>query len=84
MKAWIDLSERMKHLKGEVIVAIVGKYTRLEDSYTSVTKALHHAGIKAGFKVQIKFIEASNLEETMLNDDPVSYHNAWHSLCLCE
>ncbi|CAH0552682.1 unnamed protein product [Brassicogethes aeneus] len=84
MKPWIDLSERMNHLKGEVVIAIVGKYTRLEDSYTSVTKALHHAGIKAGFKVIIKFIEASNLENTMLQDDPVAYHDAWHTLCLCD
>lgn len=84
MKPWIELGERMKHLKYEVTVAIVGKYTRLEDSYTSITKALNHAGNKIGYKVNIKFIEASNLEQTVLADDPASYHNAWHNLCVCE
>lgn len=84
MTQWIELGERIRHLKYEVIIAIVGKYTRLEDSYTSITKALHHAGNKIGYKVNIKFIEASNLEKTMLTDDPASYHTAWRELCLCD
>lgn len=84
MKPWIDLGEKMRHLKYEVNVAIVGKYTRLEDSYTSITKALHHAGNKIGYKVTIKFIEASNLETTMLSENPASYHDAWHNLCVCD
>ncbi|XP_030756732.1 CTP synthase [Sitophilus oryzae] len=84
MTKWIELGERIRHLKYEVVVAIVGKYTRLEDSYTSITKALHHAGNKLGYRVNIKFIEASNLEKTMLQDDPASYHNAWRELCLCD
>lgn len=84
MKPWIELRDRINHLKYEVNVAIVGKYTRLEDSYTSITKALSHAGNKLGFKVNINFIEASNLESTMREDDPASYHNAWRSLCVCE
>ncbi|CAH1956093.1 unnamed protein product [Acanthoscelides obtectus] len=84
MKSWIELGERMKHLKYEVTVGIVGKYTRLEDSYTSIKKALNHAGNEIGCRVNIKFIEASNLEATMLLDDPVAYHSAWHNLCVCD
>ncbi|KAF7271914.1 CTP synthase [Rhynchophorus ferrugineus] len=83
MMQWIELGDKIRHLKYEIVVAIVGKYTRLEDSYTSVTKALHHAGNKIGYKVNITFIEASNLEKSMLADDPASYHNAWRELCLC-
>ncbi|KAJ8963619.1 hypothetical protein NQ314_005519 [Rhamnusium bicolor] len=66
------------------MVAIVGKYTRLEDSYISIRKALHHAGNKIDYKVNIKFLEASNLESTMLSDNPASYHDAWHNLCVCD
>ncbi|KAL1491250.1 hypothetical protein ABEB36_011871 [Hypothenemus hampei] len=84
MSQWIELGEHIRHLKYEVNVAIVGKYTRLEDSYTSITKALHHAGNRIGYKVNIKFVEASNLEQTMLTDDPASYHTAWRDLCLCD
>ncbi|XP_050293035.1 CTP synthase [Anthonomus grandis grandis] len=84
MTDWIGLGDRIRHLKYDVTVAIVGKYTRLEDSYTSITKALHHAGNKIGYKVNIKFIEASNLENTMLTDDPASYHTSWRELCLSD
>jgi hypothetical protein len=37
-----------------VNIALVGKYTKLEDSYTSVSKALQHAAITAGYKLNIK------------------------------
>lgn len=84
MKPWMDLNERMRHLEEELTVAIVGKYTRLEDSYTSIKKSLDHAATKLGCKVQIKFIEASNLEKSMLSDDPAAYHEAWHDLCICD
>ncbi|XP_056634338.1 CTP synthase 1 [Diorhabda sublineata] len=84
MKPWIELGDRMSNLKHEITIGIVGKYTRLEDSYTSITKALRHAGNKVGFKINLKFIEASTLETSMLTDDPASYHNAWHNLCVCD
>ncbi|CAH1113403.1 unnamed protein product [Psylliodes chrysocephalus] len=84
MRPWIDLGDRMTNLKSEITIGIVGKYTRLEDSYTSITKALKHAGNKVGYHVNLMFIEASNLEAVMLRDDPVAYHNAWHNLCICD
>lgn len=84
MRQWMELTHRIQHLKYEVTIGLVGKYTRLEDSYTSITKALQHAANKIGYKVNINFIEASNLEETMLEDDPASYHSAWLQLCRCE
>lgn len=84
MKKWRNLVERINHLKYEVHVALVGKYTQLEDSYTSLTKSLHHAGNQLGYKVIIDFIEASNLEKEQMQEDPVLYHNAWHQLCKAE
>ncbi|XP_017777925.1 PREDICTED: CTP synthase-like isoform X1 [Nicrophorus vespilloides] len=84
MKQWIDLSEKIENLRNEVEIAIVGKYTRLEDSYTSVTKAVQHAANAAGFSVKIKFIEASNLENEMKQECPASYHEAWHDLVKTE
>lgn len=81
MKQWVDLSSRIENLRHAVNIALVGKYTRLEDSYTSVTKALQHAANAIGFNVNIKFIEASNLEKTMQIDEPAAYHEAWSELC---
>lgn len=43
-------------VKKTVRIGIVGKYTALEDSYSSVVEALHHAGMKLGIHVDISFI----------------------------
>lgn len=84
MKHWCDLADRIDNLRNEVCISLVGKYTRLQDSYTSVTKALQHAANTLGYKVNIMYIEASNLEKEMLLEDPVSYHEAWKELCKSE
>lgn len=84
MSKWKDLADRVEHLRKEVSIALVGKYTKLEDSYASVTKALQHAAITCGYKLTIKYIEAANLEKTMKAEDPVVYHEAWQQLCKSE
>ena len=38
----------------EVSIALVGKYTKLEDSYASVVKALKHASIACGYRLDLK------------------------------
>jgi CTP synthase len=62
----------------------VGKYTKLEDAYASVSKSLQHASIPVGYKVNTKFIDASNLEREMKKENPVLYHEAWQILCMSE
>lgn len=81
MQKWKDLADRVDHLRRDVNICLVGKYTKLEDSYASVTKALQHAAISAGHNLKLKYIEAADLErETKLNN-PVVYHEAWQQLC---
>lgn len=76
-----DLARRVDNLTREVNIALVGKYTRLEDSYASVSKSLQHASIQAGYKLNLKFIDSANLERKMKNENPVPYHEAWQTLC---
>lgn len=57
-------------------IALVGKYTDLTDAYTSVTKALNHASLSVGRKVEIDWIEASDLE----NESDAKYEVAWSTL----
>lgn len=84
LRRWRDLARRVDCLTREVVIALVGKYTRLEDSYASVAKSLQHASIQAGYKLNLKFIDAGNLERTMKSENPVGYHEAWQSLCMSE
>jgi CTP synthase len=62
MSAWETLVDRVKNPKGEVNVAIVGKYVSFEDSYKSLNEALTHGGIANQVKVNRKWVEAEELE----------------------
>ncbi|XP_076297812.1 CTP synthase-like isoform X1 [Lasioglossum baleicum] len=81
MRKWRELADRIDHLRKEVNIALVGKYTKLEDSYTSVKKALQHACIEVDYKLNLTYIEADNLEQSKKLSDPVLYHEAWQQLC---
>ncbi|RMF90797.1 MAG: CTP synthase (glutamine hydrolyzing) [Methanobacteriota archaeon] len=65
LKEWRRFVKRIKSLKGEVKIAVVGKYTDLKDSYISIAEALKHAGYALNHAVQIKWVESIDLE-----DDP--------------
>ena len=58
LDAWKKLVENLKNPKGEVKVAIAGKYTKLSDAYISVVESLKHAGYADGVKVDIKWINS--------------------------
>ena len=59
---WRRMVERYKHPAGQVTVAIVGKYVKLQDAYLSVKEALMHAGIANNVEVAIEWIPAESLE----------------------
>lgn len=46
----------------EVTIAMVGKYMELIDAYKSLNEALHHAGIGAHTKVNIRYIDSETIE----------------------
>uniref|UniRef100_A0A2M4A200 CTP synthase n=1 Tax=Anopheles triannulatus TaxID=58253 RepID=A0A2M4A200_9DIPT len=80
MQSWRDLAERVENVYKKVNIALVGKYTRLEDAYASVSKALMHASIAVGYKLELKFIDACNLERDVKRQNPHLYYDAWHTL----
>ena len=62
---WAKMVERRRALSAgnkNIIVAIVGKYAELEDSYLSIKEAIKHAATEIGCKVELKWIEAEDLE----------------------
>jgi CTP synthase len=60
---WRKFVEKERKLKETVKIAIVGKYTHLEDAYLSIKEALHHAGLNNNRLVDIKWIESEELYE---------------------
>ena len=68
----------------KVNIALVGKYTNLHDSYLSVIKSLEHSAMAVGRKLNLLWVDASNLERAMLDAHPEAYHKAWHELCTAD
>ncbi|GLQ34609.1 CTP synthase [Amylibacter marinus] len=58
LSVWEDVSDRMHNPDGEVKVAVVGKYTQLEDAYKSISEALTHGGMFNRVKVKLEWIDA--------------------------
>ncbi len=61
LKRWDDLVYETEHPKGDINIAMVGKYVDLSDSYKSLNEALRHAGMKNHVKVKIAYIDSETL-----------------------
>ncbi|KAH7938408.1 hypothetical protein HPB49_023183 [Dermacentor silvarum] len=84
MYKWRDLALKAERLIREVTIALVGKYIKLQDAYSSVIKALQHAALACNHKLKIMYIDAEELEPTMKAEHPVKFHAAWQNLCIAE
>ena len=58
LAVWDDVYDRIHNYDGEVKVAIVGKYTQLEDAYKSIKEALTHGGMANRVKVKVEWVDA--------------------------
>lgn len=64
VKPWYDLVDRIKHLDGKITIGLVGKYVKLHDAYLSVSESLKHAGYFHKKQVEIKWIDAEEVDES--------------------
>jgi len=62
MQPWLDMLHRLHHPKGEVRIAIVGKYVQLEDAYKSLREALLHGGLAHNHRTVIEWIESEEID----------------------
>jgi CTP synthase len=69
LSVWEDVADRVFNPEGEVNVAIVGKYTQLEDAYKSIAEALTHGGMANRVRVRSEWIDAEIFER----EDPVPH-----------
>ncbi|EDQ91681.1 uncharacterized protein MONBRDRAFT_14740 [Monosiga brevicollis MX1] len=80
LQRWQDLADRYEQLRKTVNIVLVGKYTGLNDAYLSVIKSLQHSCLVAGHKLNLEFVEASQLEDEARDNDPAKFHDAWKTL----
>ncbi|MEX0276878.1 MAG: CTP synthase [Ruegeria sp.] len=73
---WEDVSDRIHNAEGEVKVAIVGKYTQLEDAYKSIAEALTHGGMANRVKVKVEWVDA----EVFDTEDVAPHLEGFHAI----
>jgi len=60
---WEEIVKRLKEPKSSVMIAIVGKYVDLTESYKSLNEALRHGGIPNDCRVNLKFVDSEKIEK---------------------
>ena len=65
LSIWEDVADRVYNPEGEVNVAIVGKYTQLEDAYKSIAEALTHGGLANRVKVNVGWVDAESFDKKL-------------------
>jgi CTP synthase len=65
---WEELTRRGDEATEPVRIALVGKYTQLEDAYLSVVEALRHSGFLHGRRVEVDWVDSEALEPESVVD----------------
>ena len=63
MSEWQDMVNKMKQLDDPLLIAVVGKYSDLPDSYLSVKEALNHSGLYHNRNIEIDWILSEDIEK---------------------
>lgn len=58
---WDKIITTLKNPKGTITIGIVGKYVQHQDAYKSVFESLAHGALAAGYKLNLKKIDADKL-----------------------
>jgi CTP synthase len=73
---WADMARSLESFEDTVVIALIGKYTGLQDSYLSVIRALQHASIAQKLNLELLWVEAAHLESNE-GEALEMYEEAW-------
>lgn len=76
LSSWQVMAKSIETAEKTVTIALIGKYTGLQDSYLSVIKALRHASVACHVRLNLEWIEAGKLEDSV-NE---GYEESWKIL----
>jgi len=66
---WQEVVGKLRNpAKGDVSIAIVGKYVNLTESYKSLSEALTHGGIGNDCRVTLKYLDSEKIEQEGIGD----------------
>ena len=73
-QVWNTYIHKFRNARHPITIGIIGKYTSLRDSYASIIHAIEHAGTHLGAKVQLKWVDSSDLNESNLPEKLAGIH----------
>ena len=59
---WDAVVDARMNPEATITLAMVGKYMQVKDSYISLTESLQHAGVKTRTRVNVRYIDATDIE----------------------
>ncbi|ALM10149.1 MAG TPA: CTP synthase [Candidatus Peribacter riflensis] len=87
MAEWERGRERYEAATKAVPIALVGKYTDLEDAYLSVIEAIKSAAVHAGHKAEVTWVDSELLEKPAADADDEAqkaHKEEWKKLESCK
>ncbi|HIH17541.1 MAG TPA: CTP synthase [Nanoarchaeota archaeon] len=69
LDSWRRAVERKERAQKKITIGIVGKYSRLQDSYVSIVHALRHCEHTLGIRINVEWIDSERLEEGLMLDN---------------
>jgi len=76
LEKWEAVVDAIHHPDGRAKIAIVGKYTELDDAYKSIAEALTHGGIANRVRVEAEWIDSEIFER----EDPAPRLDGFHGI----
>ncbi len=76
LERWRAVVDAIQRPDGAVRIAIVGKYTQLDDAYKSIAEALTHGGIANRVRVETEWLEAEVFER----EDPAPHLEGFNGI----
>ena len=68
LSQWKAMVDSVHSRKGQVVIALVGKYVKLHDSYLSVIEALNHASFACGKVLKIRWVDSDSVTDVTAKD----------------
>ncbi len=75
LEDWKEFVARLKQAATPLNIAMVGKYTKLKDSYLSIIEAIRHAAAARNVKPVLKWYEATLIENGKINATNIAEEN---------
>jgi len=72
MNEWREIVHKIKNPRHNTTIAVVGKYVELPDAYMSVAESLRHAGLYHDSAIEIKWVNAVDLEKEDCLDEKLA------------